>query len=230
MSLAMSSSQPSRIPHRLAHRLSLPALALVSAVLLSGCFTGQRPHFADDNPFDRGSPTGDAAIDAVLVKLDAVTAGPVAASYDVLTKFGNANRPASVQLDGSNRSIQIGEVRYIKTDTLDVTCTIGNNPPCVEGWKPEAISDTLLTVDFYAPATAARLRRDAAAALAPGVGSAETLAGLPATCVQVTLPGGTAKYCVLDNGLVALLDDGDVRVSLMITLDVIDPAQFAEPL
>ena len=36
-------------------------------------------------------------------------------------------------------------------------------------------------------------------------------------------------YCVLANGMLALLDDGDVRVTLTLTVDQIDPTQFVPP-
>ncbi|NMD25130.1 MAG: hypothetical protein GYA65_13205, partial [Actinobacteria bacterium] len=59
-------------------RRRLPVLAL-SALLLTGCFTGPRPYFSDD-PFPTGTMTGDPAIDAVLEKFDAVTSGPATAA------------------------------------------------------------------------------------------------------------------------------------------------------
>ncbi|HRB05087.1 MAG TPA: hypothetical protein PLP26_17060, partial [Ilumatobacteraceae bacterium] len=74
------------------NRRALPVLALV-ALLLTGCLTGERPSFSD-NPFPVGSLTGDAGIDAVLQKLDAVTDGPASASYSVLTKYGNVTNTA----------------------------------------------------------------------------------------------------------------------------------------
>ena len=87
-------------------RRLLPAFVLVT-LLLSGCFTGKRPHFNDD-PFPSGAVTGDAAIDAVLAKLDAPTTGPATAAYSVLTKFGNTSNTATVVLDQGSRSVTIG--------------------------------------------------------------------------------------------------------------------------
>ena len=43
----------------------------------------------------------------------------------------------------------------------------------------------------------------------------ETIAGQIASCVSVPLPGGTAVYCTLDNGVLARMDDGDVAVSML---------------
>lgn len=198
-------------------------------MVLAGCFTGERPHFGDGQELAPGTPTGDTAIDAVLAMFDAVTTGPVAAGYDALTKYGNVSRPASVQLNGSDRSVTIGNVHYIHTDAVDVTCTVDRSQPCVTGWDASRISDTLLTTDFYAAEPARRLRRDAVAALGPATPSVETIANQQATCATLQLPGGTAKYCALANGVLALLDDGDVRVALMLMVTTVDPAQFVPP-
>lgn len=196
---------------------------------LTGCFTGKRPHFREGQELGPGSLTGDAAIDAVLTKFDAVTTGPVAAGYDALTKYGNTSRATNVQINGTDRSVTIGNVHYIHTATADVTCTVDLSQPCVAGWDASRVSDTLLTTDFYAAEPARRLRRDASAALAPATASVETIADQQATCATLQLPGGTAKYCALDNGLLALLDDGDVRVALGLMLTMVDPAQFVPP-
>lgn len=202
---------------------------LAAAVLVAGCFTGERPHFREGQELAPGSLTGDAAIDAVLAKFDAVTTGPIAAAYNTLTKYGNVSRVANVQINGMDRSVAIGNVHYIHTDVVDVTCTTDGSQPCVTGWDPARVSDTLLTADFYAAEPARRLRRDAAAALGPATGSVETIAQSQATCATLQLPGGVAKYCVLDSGMLALLDDGDVRVELGLVVAMIDPAQFVPP-
>ena len=61
------------------------------------------------------------------------------------------------------------------------------------------------------------------------ISSTDTIAGQNATCVDVPLPGGTAVYCALDNGLVAKLDDGDVLVTLTLYGEVVDPNAFVIP-
>lgn len=209
-------------------RRGLVALAL-STVLLAGCFTGQRPYFSDADQFPTGIPTGDAAVDAVLEKLEAATTGPATAAYSILTKYGNVTNPALVVLSPGKRSVTVGNTRYIQTETLAVTCTEDGTIPCVDGFDPQRISDTSVTVDFYAADTAKRLRRDADAKLGPAIASTETVADLPATCVDVTVPGGVASYCVLDNGLVAKVDDGDVLITLTLFGEVADENAFVVP-
>ena len=209
-------------------RRGLVALAL-STVLLAGCFTGERPYFTDAEQFPTGVPTGDAAVDAVLEKLEAATTGPATASYSILTKYGNVTNPALVVLSPGKRSVTVGNTRYIQTETLAVTCTEDGSVPCVDGFDPQRISDTAVTVDFYAADTAKRLRRDADAKLGPAIASTATIAEQPATCVDITVPGGVAAYCVLDSGLVAKVDDGDVLVTLTLFGAVADENAFVVP-
>jgi len=202
----------------------------LSALLLTGCFTGKRPHFTDTStPFPAGSTTGDAAIDAVLSKLDAPTAGPATAAYSVLTKYKMLNSQAVVVLDGGSRSVTIGNIHYIQTAAANATCTVDGTVPCTATLDAARVSDIGLTFDFYASDTAKRLRRDAQAKIGPTTAHAETIANQPAQCVDVPLSGGVAVYCVMNNGLIAKLDDGDIAVNLTIYGDVSDPNQFVIP-
>lgn len=203
-------------------------ILLLPGLLLAGCFTGKRPHFETD-PFQPGSLTGDANIDAVLTKLDAVTEGPVSAGYEILTKYGNVTRSAVVVLDGGNRSIAIGNVHYIDTKVGQNTCTVDLSAPCINGLDPARISDTLATLDFYAAEPARRLRRDNSAKIGPTEAHTEIFAGQTATCVNVPLSGGTAVYCALDNGMLAKMDDGDLLITLALYSDTADAAQFVPP-
>lgn len=212
----------------MSRRRASALIVLLPGLLLAGCLTGKRPHF-EDTPFPAGSLTGDANIDAVLTKLDAVTQGPATAAYDVLTKFGAVTRPAVVVLDQGKRSIAIGNIHYIQTETIAKTCTVDNTVPCTEGFDPQRISDTLATVEFYAADAATRLRRDNQAKLGPSVAHAEVFAGQPATCVDVPLAGGTAVYCALNNGMLAKLDDGDLLITLALYGDTADANQFVPP-
>lgn len=91
-----------------------------------------------------------------------------------------------------------------------------NRHPASRVSTPHGVSDIGITIDFYAQDTATRLRRDATATIAPTTADDETIAEQPATCVDLPLAGGVAVYCVLDNGLLARLDDGDVAVNLIL--------------
>jgi hypothetical protein len=225
-------SQPVRscvvsTPQRPLRRL-LP-LTLLVGLLLAACGTGERPYFTDQTAYPTGQETGDPAIDAVLRLLDGATTGPATATYDVLTKFGNTTHPAIVVLDPGKRSITIGNVHYIQTESIAVTCFEDGSEPCINGFDKQKVSDTGVTYDFYATEAATRLRRDADAKIGPAEATTATLAGQQATCVDLPLPGGTAVYCALDNGLLAKLDDGDVLVTMTLFGETVDPNNFVPP-
>lgn len=204
-------------------RIALAPLAAL--VLLAGCQLGERPTFSDD-PFPPGLATGDPAIDAVLDKLDGVTRGPVTASYSVLRKFGAVEFPAGIVLSGGQRSITLGNTRYLQTEPLVQTCKVDGSSPCLTGIVTQSSSDVGLTIDFYAADTARRLRRDAQAKVGPTSLYNQDFAGIAATCVDVPLANGTAVYCALDNGLLAKLDDGDVLVTLTFLAETVDLNAF----
>jgi hypothetical protein len=205
-------------------------LALVlCTVLLAGCFTGKRGYFSDSETFPPGSSSGDPAIDAVLARFDSATTGDATAAYTVLTKYGNTTTPALVALSPGKRNVTVGNTVYLQTETSAVTCTKDLSVPCIDGFDPARISDTLITVDFYAADTAKRLRRDAAAKLGPAIAHDDVVADQKATCVDVPVVGGTAMYCALANGLLAKLDDGDVAISLTLFGDTVDASAFTPP-
>ena len=200
--------------------------ALGLLVLLTGCFTGQRPSFIPE-PFAAGAPTGDAAIDHVLAELDAVNEGPYRADYTVLTKFGNTSRPASVAVETGRRSVTIGSVRFITASGKSQTCLLDKRDPCSSTIDPARISDTQITPDFYATDAAKRLRRSAVARIGPTVAHTEQIGGQTASCVDVPVTGGTSVFCALARGPLARLDDGAVAINLTQFAPAADESLFA---
>jgi hypothetical protein len=200
----------------------LTMLALTTA----GCQTGKRPTFAED-PFPKGAPTGDAAIDAVLAKLDGVGEEPFTATYDVVTKFGNVARTASVSSTAGRRSVTLGNVRFLSSTASTTTCIFEATPQCTAGLEIARVSDTLLTPDFYALDAAKRLRRDALSIVGPTVTRSEVIGNQPATCVDLVVSGGTIIYCVLDSGLLAKIDDADVAVTLTSWVPAVTDGMFS---
>jgi hypothetical protein len=202
------------------------AAALGLVILLNGCFTGKRPSVVND-PFPPGLSSGDPAIDQVLDQLDLNNAGPYTAVYTVLTKFGNVTRPATVAVDHGRRSVTVGDVRFLTVGDASQTCMLATKDPCSSSLDPARISDTQITPDFYAADAAKRLRRDASAVIGATVSHVETIAGQPATCVDVPLPGGTSAFCVLTGGPLARLDDASVAIELTKFTPAVDEAAFA---
>ena len=204
------------------HRPALVAVIL----LLSGCFTGQRPSFATE-PFPPGSRSGDPSIDQVLAQLDAVNEGPYTAEYTILTKFGDTTRPASVAVADSRRSVTVGDVRFLSAAGSSQTCILDATDPCSSSIDPARISDTQITPDFYAADAAKRLRRSAAARIGPPISHTDQIAGLAAMCVDVPLSGGTSVFCALTSGPLARLDDGAVAINLTQYSPTVDESLFA---
>jgi hypothetical protein len=199
----------------MSRRVLVTALALVS---LTACQVGERPYFSED-PFPAGLSTGDPNVDTVLDKLDAVGNGPFTAAYAVLRKYGNLEFTALVAVSAGARAVTLGNTRYLQTEPIVQTCKVDRSVPCLNGLVAQSASDTGLTVDFYGADAAKRLRRDTGAKVAPTTLYYETFAEQSATCVDVPLPNGTATYCALDNGLLAKIDDGDVRLVLNLYAD-----------
>ena len=202
-------------------------MVIVSGLIaLSGCFTGQRPSITTD-AFPAGSTSGDPSIDAVLAKLDTVNEGPYTADYTVLTKFGNITRPASVSVDPNRRSVTVGNVRFLTVNDASQTCILDKTDPCSSTLDPARLSDAQITPDFYAIDAAKRLRRIALARIGTPIASTETIAGQPATCVDISVPGGVSVFCALDSGPLARLDDGAVAINLTQYTPAVDESLFA---
>ena len=182
---------------------------VTAAVGLSGCFTGERPTLADGPQM-----TGDPAVDAVLERLDRTPDAVFTVGYDVLTKFGNVSRAATVvQAGPARRSVTVGSIRFIVDRATTATCELDTGS-CSDTIDENRISDTMLAADFYASSAARRLRRDAAARIDAAEGSTVDIAGTPATCVAIPLTSSTETYCALDSGPLARLDAADVRIEL----------------
>jgi hypothetical protein len=201
------------------------ALAAASAAViigLSGCFTGERPTLADGPVM-----TGDAAVDAVLQRLDATRTSTFTAGYDVLTRFGDKTTAATVvQAGPARRSITVGHVRFIVEGADIGTCDL-DAKTCSTTLDAARISDTQLAPDFYATSAAIRLRRDSSERIGPTVASTATIAGQQATCVAVPVTARTETYCALDGGPLARLDAGDLRIEMTSWSATPDDSTFA---
>jgi hypothetical protein len=188
-------------------------LSSVVALTLGACATGPRPSFDDDEPSQQA--TGDAAIDAVLERLDRVGLEQFTADYTILTRLGGKESTATVvQADNSRRSITINGVRFLDGTGTAATCDL-STAQCEARINDARVSDVQVTHDFYGSSFARRLRVDAGRSLSPARGYEETIAGQPAACADVTVSGGTKVYCALDSGPLARYDGNDVAIELV---------------
>jgi len=207
-------------------RLFVPVL--LASVLLTGCFTGKRGHFVDDTTAAAaaaGAPLADAAMQAVVAKLEAPSAGQFTADYDIVVKFGNTPATAKVaETAPDNQSITIGHVRYL-TQGQGQTCELSTGA-CVTGLQDQQISDLQLTHNFFSESAALKLRQDATTMVDAAIGSTKQIAGQNATCVEVHFAAGNKSYCVLDSGLLARQDTPDVRIELTTFTVGVDTALF----
>lgn len=208
-------------------RRTLAALALAAALPLTACATGERPSFDTSTPFS-GEQTGDPNIDTVLTKLDSQTEGPYTATYRFTLNLGGTSTEAVVASEPGRQSITANGVRFIEEQGQRQTCRLGSGAPCEPEWQAQYVSDSIINPDFSGDAAARRLRRDAAASIAPTVLEPATVADQPASCLTISVPGGTVQYCVLDNGVVGRIVDSDVSVELTsYQPSVTDPALFS---
>jgi hypothetical protein len=212
------------MPAKRTSSLVAAAIAL-TAVLLTACVTGERPTFVDADSAP-GTPVGDPAVDAVLGPLENQATGPFTAEYTILTKFTGATTNATVAVDVDRRSITIANIRFLIEGSRNGTCNLDSGR-CSNSIDDARVSDIQVTHQFYGEATARRLRADAARNIAATTPSATTIAGLASTCVAVPVTAdGSPIYCVLENGLLARMDNGDVLIELTSFGDGVDEQQF----
>jgi hypothetical protein len=197
---------------------------LALGVALSGCFTGQRPSFDENDP-SRGM-TGAPAIDAVLERLDATPSDTFSAEYATTTKLGSLPGSATVVQDGDRRrSITVNDVRFLITGDTSATCDLATSS-CEAVIDDARISDLMLTHEFYADAFARRLRVDADRRVADPTGYVITQAGREALCTDVAVTGGTKSYCAFEGGPLARYDGPDLLIEATSLTDGIDEAAF----
>lgn len=203
----------------------LAAIALAGGLLLTGCVTGERPSFVDDEAV-AGTPIGDASVDAVLSRLENPATQPFTADYTIVTKATGGTSNATVAVDVDRRSITIANIRFLIEGSRTGTCNT-NSGRCTNSIDDGRVSDVQVTHQFYGESAARRLRTDAARKIGATAPSATAIVGLTATCVSVPLSAdGAATYCVLDNGLLARMDNGDVQIELTAFRDGVDERDF----
>jgi hypothetical protein len=208
-----------------ANRTRSLVAAIVAALTLTACATGQRPSFDADEPTQQA--TGDPAIDAVLERLDRVRLEHFTADYTVLTRLGGKQSTATVVQGADNRrSITINDVRFLDGSGTVATCDL-LTAECEASINDARVSDVQITHDFYGSSFARRLRVDAGRSLSPARGYTETIAGQPATCADVPVSGGTKIYCALDSGPLARYDGNDVAIELVASNSTPDESKFA---
>lgn len=219
---AMASPRRVRRSHQRSVRA--PVGLAVGALLLAGCFTGERPGFESDDPL---IVSGNPDIDAVLERLDSTPFAQFTADYDVETRLGGLKSKATaVQAAGGRRSVTINSIRYVVDGGQEATCDL-------EVGECEAIINNARTSDiavfdrFYGADFAARLRTDATRRVGETTGYAITQGGEQALCVDVPVNGGIKSYCALETGPLARYNGNDLFIEMTAYSPTPDESKFA---
>jgi hypothetical protein len=203
----------------------------VLAVAAAGCATGPRPHFVQPPPTSAllggkaGTPSGDAGADTVLRLLEGNPASDFTATYHITRKLGPNETDATVVQDGADRSITVGDVRFVHTSD-DQTCSVSAQT-CAPGTLDARISDYSIGSSFWAAGPARALRVALTRRSGPPVASTQTVGGQDAQCVDVPVGAGVEHYCATAQGLVARWDTAAVGVELTGLAPNADPNAFA---
>ncbi len=192
-------------------------VSLGALVALGGCALGPRPTLTDERRVD------DAAIEAVLTRLDAANGATFTAVYTVASTM-QGTPPAEVTVTHSPTETRVVfasdgsvTVEYLTVEGEQRTCTAGQ-AECVAGHDETRISNLAITSSFWGASTAAKLRTDANRNVADALPSTATLAGQPATCTAVNVGSpavAPVEYCALDTGPLGAYRGADTVIELV---------------
>jgi len=202
------------------HRLvKLLASTSIGALVLSGCFTGERPTLMPEKTVPAVS---DAAIQEVIAILNSTPIANFTIAYEVVTKFGDLHTAATLAFDPSlGTSITIAEVRYIYlTNGTTLTCSTITSD-CAPGIDESRVSDRQLVSTIFKKATIERMQQDARVAVGSAVASDEVIVDNNASCSAIPVVDGNGAtqsktYCAFtDLGVVASMDTADLTITAL---------------
>jgi hypothetical protein len=195
----------------------------IAIATLTGCITGERPTLTSAPTVD------DPAAIAVLDRLQNARSVDFTASYRIVPSSSGEETLATVSQLGTKRRITIGEVVFTTNGSDSRTCANATSE-CVDFLDDARVSDLNLTNGFWGPGFRTRLELDASRRIGPSSGTAMTIAGQAAMCVDVIVPsagiGGTVAYCALDAGVLARYFGADVSIELTRFTFEVSPNDF----
>jgi len=168
--------------------------------MLSACALGPRPTLVED------LPVGDANIVSLLDIFALVDSAEFTASYRINVNYGNTAATATVTQGEQERSITIGDTRYLIETGRTRTCDLASSS-CSQGLDDTKVSDLQITHQFWSRATEQRLRIDASRNIGPSESYLAEFADTQVNCVSVPVVGGTKVYCATDEGVLAITPD-----------------------
>lgn len=202
--------------------LRLAQLATVTgfcALILGGCFTGERPTLV---PTETIPTISDAAIQNVVTVLESDPTTVFTITYEVVTKFGDLYSAVSLAHDpGFGTSITIAEVRYIySADGTTLTCSTITSD-CSPGIDESRVSDRQLVSTIFKQASVDRMQQDSRVAVGSAVASQLVILDNAVTCAAIPVVdsnGATQskRYCAFTQlGVIASMDTADLAVTAM---------------
>ncbi len=196
---------------------------LASALLLTGCMSGERPTLISEPP--GGAVNNDPVINAVLDRLALADGVTFTAAYTITPTTTGVATNATVRQQGTKRRITIGDVDFLTDAGASQTCD-NIDGTCVGFIDDARVSNLNITHRFWGGSFADRLKLDASRNLRAATGQVETIAGHPASCTDVTVVGGTLIYCALDAGVLARYIGADVSIELTSFSLQVEPSEL----
>ncbi|BAN01821.1 hypothetical protein [Ilumatobacter coccineus] len=213
------------------HRSGRTAAVLgAAAIVLAGCFTGERPSFEDEEGSAALVSTGSDDIDLVLDRLESTDGATFTADYETELHYGGVSATASVvQTDDDLLVVTVATptatTQFTSSADGDETCNVLTNE-CEAELNEARISDVALRHDFFGQAFADRLRSSASRRIGDSASYTKPIAGEDARCVDVVVSGGTETFCALDSGVLAQFVGADMSIDLTDYSPEVDPTRL----
>jgi hypothetical protein len=180
--------------------------------------TGQRPSFdpgVTAAPGTTAPARATGVSDEILALFDSSTVEPFTAVYRVRQTAQQVTATAILTRDATRTALDIRDVQFRESGGQRQTCNRSSNF-CQPGYAEQRLSDLQITSGFWGPSVKDALRSPALnARIGPITTVKDTLAGQGVTCVNIPGPGRVDRYCALDNGVLASMDNAAVSVTLM---------------
>ena len=197
----------------------LAATASICAIVLSGCFTGERPTLV---PNETVPAISDVAIQDVVTILESSPATAFTINYEVVTKLRDLHTAATLAYDEAlGTSVTIAEVRYIySVNGTTLTCSTITGD-CSPGIDESRVSDRQLVSTIFKQAAVDRMQQDSRVAVGSAVASQEVIVDNNATCSAIPVVdsnGATQSksYCAFAQlGVIASMNTADLSVTAL---------------
>ena len=193
---------------------SARALALfTAAIALSACMTGQRPSLDPGGTTAPARATG--VSDEILALFDSSIPEPFTAVYQVRQTTQQVTATAILTRDATRTALDVRDTQFRESGGQRETCNRSSNA-CQPGYAQNRLSDLQITAGFWGPSIKDVLRSPILnARIGPITTDKDTVAKQAVTCVNIPGPGRTDRYCALDSGVLASMDNAAVSVTLV---------------